>query len=278
MENKTSGAALKNAAGILMCPLCRGNVSFSDGCIKCAKGHSFDVSRGCYVNFLSKPVKTGYGKKLFASRRAVTLDGFFDAAANAVSEIISKRFAGLENISIVDFGCGEGSLFKKIISFAGIKTETAAAVGADISKDGASYAAGMYKDVSWIVADLAAPPLKDESADIILNVLAPANYAQFRRCAKKGALIIKVVPEAGYLKEIRAAIGKPEYFDENAKRLFNENFNSIRCYRVCLRAAVKESLQKDFLQMTPLAWGTQKEGIDLSGGLTIDLSVLCAVV
>ncbi|MDR1941291.1 MAG: methyltransferase domain-containing protein [Endomicrobium sp.] len=280
MEKKMFDGSLKNCVSMLMCPLCRGNFFAADKFIKCENGHAFDISRQGYVNFLNKPVKTGYGKKLFVSRRAVTLDGFFNPIAIAVSEIIAKHFCGAKNISIADFGCGEGSLFEKIVSLARLKTQITAACGIDISKDGISYGANMYKDISWIAADLANPPLKDKSADIILNVFSPANYSQFKRCLKKGGLAVKIVPQAQYLKEIRSAIGKPEYADENAKRLFYENFDRVSMERIFYRADIKDTLRKDFMQMTPLAWGcgAREEDVDFSDGLTVEASVLYAKV
>lgn len=60
----------------------------------------------------------------------------------------------------------------------------------------------------WFVADLANLPIADQSVAVIMNILSPANYQEFKRVLVDDGLIIKVVPRSDYLAELREAIGK----------------------------------------------------------------------
>ncbi|RBO11051.1 methyltransferase domain-containing protein, partial [Pantoea sp. 3_1284] len=78
-------------------------------------------------------------------------------------------------------------------------------IGIDLAKEGIAAASKAYPDIIWSVADLAAMPFADAQVDAILNILSPANYAEFSRLLKPGGVVMKVVPESGYLLELREA-------------------------------------------------------------------------
>jgi 23S rRNA (guanine745-N1)-methyltransferase len=262
----------------LRCPLCRKDFKLSGSTLICKNKHSFDVAREGYANLFNKPIKTKYDKTLFSARRSVTLGGFFDLLAETLAGIIAVKFKGASNLTIADCGCGEGTLFAKIVNTARKKIKNIDAVGVDISKDGVKLAAGKNRDMSWIVSDLSNIALKDKSIDVILNILSPANYAEFNRCAKSGGLILKVIPERGYLSEIRRALGKPKSGGENVKKIFYENFKNAKETRITQKQKIPQALKKDFLKMTPLSWsvGAEQENIDFGGELTLDLTILQA--
>ena len=73
-------------------------------------------------------------------------------------------------------------------------------------------------------------PFQDEQFDVILNILSPANYAEFTRLLKPGGLFVKVVPESGYLKELRDVFyDEPERTQEtNPVERIAEHFDSVR--------------------------------------------------
>jgi 23S rRNA (guanine745-N1)-methyltransferase len=220
----------------------------------------------------NKPVNTKYDKNLFSARRAITLGGFFDLLVEKISDIVSNESFGTP-FNIVDCGCGEGSLFSKIAgNFSGLN-----AVGIDISKDGIKIAAANNKNICWIVSDLANIPLKDKSANVILNILSPANYSEFKRCVKDGGLILKVVPEACYLQEIRKTLNKPQNGEENVKKLFYKNFKNVEETRITETIKISPEQKKDFLLMTPLSWSAaENKSTDFGNELTLDLTILQA--
>ena len=261
----------------MQCPVCRRSLLQNGFALACENNHSFDISRKGYVNLFNKPVNTKYDKNLFSARRNISLSGFFDLLVEKVSEIIFgiTVYSGNKDsgLTIVDCGCGEGSLFSQIIdNAAGLN-----AVGIDISKAGIKIAASKNKNILWLVADLANIALKDKSSDIILNILSPANYSEFKRCIKDGGLILKVIPEAGYLREIRKTLNKPQNGQDNVKKLFYENFKNVKETRIIKTQIIPQELKKDFLLMTPLSWSCGKKAFrDFGNELTLDLTILQA--
>src|SRR5699024_11693493 len=77
-------------------------------------------------------------------------------------------------------------------------------VASDISKEGINLTAATYEDIFFLVTDLAHSPFSAEFFETILTILSPSNYPEFKRILKPGGLLIKVVPGADYLKELRA--------------------------------------------------------------------------
>jgi 23S rRNA (guanine745-N1)-methyltransferase len=49
-------------------------------------------------------------------------------------------------------------------------------------------------------------PLESGKLCAVLNILSPANYGEFKRVLKPGGILIKVMPDADYLKELRRFI------------------------------------------------------------------------
>ena len=62
-----------------------------------------------------------------------------------------------------------------------------------------------------MIANLSNLPFRDNSVSCILNILTPANYTEFFRVLGKDGYLIKVIPNAEYLKEIRSITAAKEY-------------------------------------------------------------------
>ena len=154
----------------------------------------------------SHTVNTKYSKELFEARRKLITEAeFYKPLSEAIAKIINEHVVKTnETISILDTGCGEGSHLSNICDL--VRSEffrNVAGVGIDISKEGIMVAAKNYSNKIWAVADLANTPFKDKQFDVILNILSPSNYAEFNRLLKSDGLVIKIVPQTGYLKELR---------------------------------------------------------------------------
>src|SRR5699024_5445925 len=102
--------------------------------------------------------------------------------------------------------CGECSHLSHIAS--GLRTNTTN-IGIDISKEAIIAATKNNIDAIWLVGDLAKIPLQSISIDVLLNILSPANYEEFKRISKNDGLCIKLVPRQNYLRELREFIQKP---------------------------------------------------------------------
>ncbi|GAA0133171.1 hypothetical protein YSY43_00110 [Paenibacillus sp. YSY-4.3] len=175
--------------------------------------------------------------------------------------------------AILDAGCGEGShlsaLVRQLAETAGGELVNAGtegrilAAGIDISKAGIQLAAKTNPEMLWGVADLAKCPFADRSFDIILNILSPANYAEFHRMLADDGLVIKVIPGQTYLQEIRQALhsetNRRTYSNDRTIGLFRRHFELIDMKQVRYEVLLEQEYFADLLQMTPLAWQAAEE-------------------
>src|SRR5699024_519923 len=111
-------------------------------------------------------------------------------------EIINKYDIKTKN-DVKDVGSGEGYIVNEISkTFVG-ENEF---LGIDIAKEGVKKAAKSYKNINWLVADLADIPVMNGNVDFLINVLSPSNYDEFKRVLDKEGKLIKIIPNSDYLK------------------------------------------------------------------------------
>lgn len=100
----------------------------------------------------------------------------------------------------------------------------------------------------------------------MLNILSPANYAEFERVLKKGGLLIKAVPGNDYLIELRDVLfkgtDKQSYFNDRVIRHFSANINLIDKLQILANICLNSEQIEHLVKMTPLAWHAEKEKID----------------
>ncbi|WP_282937250.1 methyltransferase domain-containing protein [Paenibacillus sp. RC67] len=270
---------------VFRCPICFGQMRMVHlQSLICTNQHCFDVSKQGYVNLLSRAFKTKYDKRMFESRRTICRSGFFEPLNALISDTIIHRLRTNERTKVLDTGCGEGSLLTNIQEKINQnKTNPLLAVGIDISKEGISSAAAEYSNAIWCVADMANCPFADHQFNIILNILSPANYSEFQRMIAHDGLVIKVIPERDYLKELRDIYyeGSPKQFYSNDNTLdhFKENFELTDVESVRYQVTLDDTLIEPLLRMTPLSWGTTEERLHKVQEMnlqqiTIDLTIL----
>ena len=270
---------------IFSCPICSSTmevVHFNR--LLCHNKHSFDLSKQGYVNLLSRPHTTNYDKKLFESRKLIIENGFFEPLSTRISDMICDKKINDHTIKILDAGSGEGSHLSSIVEKVDARTENGLlGVGIDISKEGIYIAAREHTNAIWCVADISRCPFADKQFNYILNIFSPSNYAEFDRLLHDDGLLIKVMPESSYLKELRDVFynetEKEMYSNEHTLERFGESFDVIKRERLCYSVNLDHSLVEPLIRMTPLSWGTSEERLQqvLGMGLsevTIDLTIL----
>lgn len=270
---------------ILQCPVCGKKIRFHAGGLVCKREHRFDISAKGYVNLLqsSKPLK-GYDLKFFESRRRFFEKGYYDHIADAVIQCVldqglvngsfaaGKLAAGdiaagaRENPGIVlDAGCGEGFYAQRLAS----RTD-AQILAFDIASDAIKVAARSDKPVKWMVADITNIPVKDSSADCILDVFTPANYGEFKRILRDGGFVVKVIPGKNHMVQLReiaaAALRHKEYSaGGEVQDYFAEHFEVVSQTQVSRTMSIGREDLADLAAMTPLLFDVDKESLDLSG-------------
>lgn len=262
MKLSTFAARLAPALPYLACPLCGGALSLAKASLVCPGGHCFDLSAKGYVNLAPAHNQTAdkYGAALFDNRRRVFDAGFYRPVLEAVRSLLSVTRPG-GAFSLLDVGCGEG-YYARSLSAA---FPAATVLGADLSREAIVRAARGGGTARWLVADLKRLPVRDAVVDVILDVLTPADYAEFGRVLAPGGELLKLAPGADHLCEIRAML---------AGRLRNETYDNARVLsRLECRAEVLErrTVRKTFpvqpeqsdwlLRMTPMTFSVPEEAL-----------------
>lgn len=225
MAEKKIDAAKRNMEkyiDFLECPLCRAPFGFDSAflySLKCKNGHMYDISKKGYINFFGGPTKiiNTYDKKLFKARKTVSKAGLYGDLTDKLCELIRA----IKPEAVADAGCGCGNLTAGIFE----NTGRPVTFGADLSKDGIGAAAADFfaDDLLWIVANSNNLPLSGGGFGLVVNIMAPANYAEFIRILKNGGFLLKVIPEAGYLKELRRFIYKENDRNEYSNKDVRKN-------------------------------------------------------
>ncbi|TFE02175.1 putative RNA methyltransferase [Jeotgalibacillus salarius] len=256
----------------LLCPICRKKLTEQSLSLTCSENHQFDFAKNGSLHLLTKNLKTKYTKDLFESRHYLMSEAeFFKPAINEVITHLKEREAGI----ILDAGCGEGTHLAHITG----ELEGFTGVGIDLAKDGIQLAARHYDQPLWITADLARAPVEAGTVDYILNILSPANYQEFNRLLKNAGEVIKIVPGAGYLKELRNHYFGDHYENDETVSAFYEQFDVFHKITVTVTQKLDRKAIEALVNMTPLSWSADPEKVTSFKAkqeteMTLDVEVL----
>jgi 23S rRNA (guanine745-N1)-methyltransferase len=142
----------------------------------------------------------GDSAEMFAARRAFFAAGFYKPLKQRLAELTAAEHPK----TVGDIGCGEGYYIGGVAA----ALPDAHCFGTDIAKDGIRMAAKQFKDVNFAVADTYGRlPLAEHSVDVLLDVFAPRNAAEFNRVLDPSGVLIVVIPTADHLAQMRALHG-----------------------------------------------------------------------
>lgn len=269
LSKRAAGAALINAnIGLFACPICQESMQvYEQGRLTCSANHSFDIAKQGYVNMLTHSAASKYSKDLFESRKTIIDSGLYDPLEEKIAELIG------EAKTVLDTGCGEGSHLARIMM-----QKQGIGIGIDIAKEGILAAARHYPKQIWCVGDLAKSPFAQTSFDVILNILSPANYEEFKRLLTSNGCVVKVVPQSGYLQQIRSQLyadsAKETYSNAQTVERFRESFSHVTVERITYTVPLASVLVPALLEMTPMGWHKEQHAEVCVNEITIDVDVL----
>lgn len=263
---------------LFRCPVCGKRIRMTPGgSFLCQKKHSFDLSQKGYLNLAGAGTLPGYGKGLFENRRQVFSDGFYNPLADSILQMIQK-YKPDGTCHILDAGCGEGFYTARLSGNPALGE--CRFFGVDLSRDAVALAARQEASACWCVADLAKLPFREDTMDVVLDILTPANYREFSRVLHKGGIVIKVIPGSDYLREIREAaapqIQKKAYSDQDVADYTKAHMEILEKLpvRACHDVTPEQALR--FFGMTPMT--THVENCQALAEqvktVTLDLTVL----
>lgn len=264
-----SARLMEQNEALFRCPVCHGEIKVDDGkSLLCIHSHRFDLAKQGYVNMLTTPSKTKYDKRMFDGRKMMNEAAFFEPMLARLSEIIGRWQETNEDkkVILLDAGCGEGSHLTTLREMVSLHLQAdVLGVGIDISKEGVLMAARNDSSNLWFVADLAKCPFADKSFNVILNILSPSNYAEFDRLLTEDGVLIKVIPDSEYLKELRSVFyeqdDRREYSNEQTVQLFDRSFELMDQERICYSVQLNPVELQHLVYMTPLTWSATEEQV-----------------
>ena len=190
---------------LLCCPVCHSFLKEEERRYCCPLGHSFDKAKQNYVNLLQSQRSSsrthGDDREMVTARRAFLEKGYYVNLRNALVEKVYFYTPKKASV-LVDAGCGEGWYTEAVAQ----ALPGCIAVGFDISKDALKWAAKRQGLSHLAVASCFSMPLKEETADGLLNIFSPLAAEEYARVLKKGGHLFRVVPDTYHLWELKEAV------------------------------------------------------------------------
>lgn len=244
-----------------ICPICKQRFNRQNHSLVCPNGHCFDIARQGYVNLLrSRGAARRHGddKMMVAARTAFLNAGYYNPLRDTVTELAVRHAKG--GCVILDAGCGEGfypSFLRTALENAGISVSV---YGIDVSRDALIACAARDKQIGLAAASISDIPAENESVDILLNLFAPYDAAEFARVLKPGGTLIRAFPGERHLWELKEAVYTTPYENVvDTLELAGFSLLSRTDLRFPLTLAGGEQIEALF-KMTPYYYKTSREG------------------
>lgn len=245
---------VKQHQAIFRCPICGATFNqITKTSVICQNGHQIDFNRHGYLHFLNTAGDAKYGREMFESRRQILAAGLFDGIIKHINMSLPSKPQ-----IIVDAGTGEGTPLQRLAQLRENALDTL--VGFDIASAGINLATQLPVNAFFCVADLRNLPFADNSVDAIIELFSPSDYAEFNRVLKPHGQLFKIIPDADYLKEVRALL-YPEsdkhatYSNESVLGLFQQHYPQSTVTPIRYQFEVPDNLRHEMIEMTPLHWG-----------------------
>lgn len=247
---------LDDVVDFLICPVCGDGLSLGDRVLRCSQGHAFDVARQGYVSLLtgSQSPGTADSTAMVAAREAFLGAGHFDPLAEAVAGACRTDVK-----VIADAGAGTGHYLSRALD----RIPGAVGIALDVSKHAIRRAARAHPRLGAVVADVWRPlPLGDRTVDVVLNVFAPRNGAEFARVLQDDGALVVVTPTARHLAPLVERLGLLSVDESKERRVaeslgghFVEAGQSVHEFEMALGHEAVEAV----VGMGPSAWHTAPE-------------------
>lgn len=261
---------IKNNINNFICPYCKNSLELNVTSLKCHSNHTFDLTKKGTINFIaSTKIKESkiYNEKLFTCRRKFIQKGYYEEVYNIIAETVNSL--NLNNLSILDLGCGEGTHTINILNKISGNYNYCAF---DYSKSAINLASD-YNSTNrfYFDGDVNNIPITTNSIDVIIDFLSPYSESEVKRVLKKGGMFIKVSPNKDYLLELRQALGLNEY-QKQAKVIDNlaKHFKNISTKTYTKSFAISKEDQDNLIGMTPI--NTTQNSLEIPS-ITIDLNI-----
>lgn len=250
MKSKLDAALtfLNEHLSLWRCPICHAPFQMvTDHSLVCPNNHWFDVNKKGTLNFLNHQVKTEYQREMFLHRRHLLQAGFFTPFLRELATYLQPH------TNVIDVGCGEGTPTQLLAQMV-----PGNYIGFDIAKDGINLATQQTTNCFFCVADLTNLPFNDGAIDTVVDIFSPSAYHEFDRVLAPGGQLLKIIPNSGYLHELRQALfsgeEKGSYDNHDILQRFMQTYPQATQQVIQYQFALDAVTFSDLIAMTPLTW------------------------
>ena len=242
----------------LLCPICKEILKKEEKAWVCPNRHSFDIARQGHVNLLpvqsKRSLNPGDTKEQVISRREFLDGGFYAPIADALCAMAKDN--GCSG-PILDIGCGEGYYSAGLA-----EALEAELLGLDISKEAVRYAAGRYKNATWICASAAHLPVKDQSFGLLTSLFALTMPEEFKRVLGPDGAFIQVLAAEDHLLNLKNIIYPELHHKEKFTTPEIPGFRLAESRKLQFTFTVEGEQVQNLLSMTPHVYRIGKEGAE----------------
>ncbi len=270
--------ALAPILGLLRCPTCRAGLQARSApgplvSLACPAGHTFDVARQGYVSLLAGPRATsGDEPDQVRARERFLSTGAYTPVRQTVARLAADALTGTDRGTVVDVGCGTGYYLAGVLD----EQPQARGLGLDTAVRALRSAARAHPRAaaaSWDV--FRTFPLRDQVADVVLDVFAPRNPSEFHRVLRATGRLVVVRPAERHLAELRGQVPAMVTVDPAKERRLHQAldpcFEALDTCRVEYVAPLTRQEAVDLVEMTPSARHLGQT--DLDGRLPDEVTV-----
>ncbi|MFE0418276.1 putative RNA methyltransferase [Streptomyces tendae] len=266
--------ALDLSLDMLRCPTCRTRrLHSASGALRCSVGHTFDIARHGYAGLLTGTRATSGDDEAMVQART----RFLSTGAYAPIRDVGARLAAdavPEPVTVVDVGCGTGYYLAGVLDL----LPGARGLGLDTSVRALRSAARAHDRAAAVAWDVFRPfPLADAAADVVLDVFAPRNPAEFHRVLRPTGRLIVVRPTGRHLAELRGQVPAMVSIDPAKEQRLHQAvgpfFEAVVTERVEYSAPVTRLDALDLVAMTPSARHVRHTDLNDGGVLPDQVTV-----
>ncbi|MEU4150339.1 putative RNA methyltransferase [Streptomyces sp. NPDC026659] len=243
--------ALDSVLGLLRCPVCRVPcLRREEGVLRCPAGHAFDIARHGYAGLLTGARATsGDDAAMVRARERFLSCGRYAPVRDAVAGLAVEGIPAGTG-AVLDAGCGTGYYLAGALD----RLPGARGLGIDSSVRALRAAARAHERAAAAAWDVFRPfPLADRVADVVLDVFAPRNPAEFHRVLRPGGRLVVARPTGRHLAELRAPVAVDPAKEERLRRAMEPFFTATVTERVEYVLSLPPADARDLLDMTPTA-------------------------
>lgn len=199
---------LDRLATWLRCPVCGDDLQAVPPLVlRCGRGHAVDANKRGYASLLPVGTRvTGDTAEMLSARGRFLDAGHYSPISQGIADVLGIGEHGVTDADrsrrVLDAGCGTGHYLRALLD----RLPDAHGLAADLSVDAVRTAVRGRHDVDGVVADTwAGLPVRDGVADLVLDVFAPRNMADFHRILRSGGLLLIVAAGPEHLRQLREA-------------------------------------------------------------------------